>query len=200
MRSRAAPGDGGRCARCALRPPCACDLLAPLPVRTRFVIVRHVRETDKSSNSARWASLLLPRCELRTWAGRCDALTHMDVGRPGDCLLFPDGGAVPQSRGPPALPERVVVLDGTWRQVRRMLRALPALQRLPRLSLGPRAPRPRVRLRAAPAPGYVSTLEAIAGAVAILEGDALGQALEARHRAVVARARAARGWRLSEAA
>jgi len=197
VRSRTGPELGSRCERCALR-PCACDLLSPLPVSTRFVVLRHVREAAKSSNSARWATLLVPGCELRTWAGRPDAAAHRDLGRPGDCLLFPEGGAVPQPGSPGAVPERVVVLDGTWRQVRRMLRALPAVQRLPRLSLGPRAP--RVRLRAPPGPGYLSTLEAIAGAVALLEGEALGRALEERHRAVIARARAARGWSLTEAA
>lgn len=162
------------------------------------MVLRHVREAEKSSNSARWASLLLPGCEIRPWAGRRDAVTHGDLGRPGDWLLFPAEGQGAGPGRPEALPERVVVLDGTWRQVRRMLRALPGVRRLPRLTVGPRSP--GARLRAPPAPGCLSTLEAIAGAVAVLEGEALGQALDARHRAVVARARAARGWKLAEAA
>ena len=167
-------------------------------MRTRFVVLRHAREAEKSSNSARWASLLVPGCEMRTWAGRCDVVMHGDLGRPGDWLLFPSEGEGGEPGRPEALPERVVVLDGTWRQVRRMLRALPRVRRLPRLSVGPRSP--GARLRAPPAPGCLSTLEAMAGAVALLEGEALGQALDARHRAVVARARAARGWRVPEAA
>ena len=187
-----------RCGRCALRPPCACRFLEPLPVRTRFVVLRHAREAQKSSNSARWAALLVPRCEMRTWAGRRDAAALRDLGRPGDWLLFPSGRDEPGPAGPVPSPARVLVLDGTWRQVRRILRALPALQTLPRLSLPAGAP--RLRLRAAPAPGCLSTLEAIAGAVALLESEALGRVLDARHRAVVALALAARGWRLPEAA
>jgi DTW domain-containing protein len=79
-----------------------------------------------------------------------------------------------------------------------MLRALPTVQGLPRLSVAPRAG--RLRLRAAPTPLCLSTLEAIAGAVAVLEGEALGTALDTRHRALVTRALAARGRQLPEAA
>jgi DTW domain-containing protein YfiP len=199
VRSRTAPDGGGRCPRCALQLlACACPLLPRLPVRTRFVVLRHAREAAKSSNTARWAALLLPGCELLRWSGRTDAAQLEGLGGQGDWLLFP--GESPRRtaslRGPS--PARVVVLDGTWRQVRRMLRALPVLQGLPRLSV---APRPgRVGLRAAPSPSHLSTLEAISGAVAALESEALALVLDTWHRELVARALSARGRRLPEAA
>ena len=199
MRSRTAPDGGGRCPRCALQQPvCACALLQVLPIRTPFLVLRHVREADKSSNTARWAALLLPGCEVRAWGGRPDSARLVDVGQPGDWLLFPN--QTPQASPVPngARPERLVVLDGTWRQVRRMLRALPAVRALPRLSVVAR-PR-RFSLRAAPSPSHLSTLEAMSSAVAVLEGEALAEALDARHREVVVRALTARGRRLPEAA
>ncbi len=199
MRSRTAPDGSGRCPRCALQlAVCACPLLRPLPVRTRFVVLRHVREAQKSSNTARWAALLIPGCELRRWSGRLDAEQLRELATPGNWLLFPgeSPAAVPLSAGP--RPERVVVLDGTWRQVRRMLRSLPALQALPRLSVAPRPA--RVRLRAAPSPTHLSTLEAMSSAVRVLEGEALAMALDGWHRELVARALSARGRRLPEAA
>jgi len=162
------------------------------------VVLRHVREADKSSNTARWAALLLPECELRAWAARPDVALLRDLGQPGDCLLFPGEGPPSSPRRPAVPPARVVVLDGTWRQVRRMLRALPALQALPRLSVAPR-PR-RFGLRAAPSPSHLSTLEAISSAVAVLESEALAEALDGCHRELVARALSARGRRLPEAA
>ncbi len=199
MRSRTAPDGGGRCPRCALKlPVCACSFLAPLGVRTRFVVLRHVREADKSSNTARWAALLLPGCELRTWGARPDVALLRDVGQPGDWLLFPGQGPSASPPLSPVPPVRLVVLDGTWRQARRMLRALPALQTLPRLSVAPR-PR-RFGLRAAPSPSHLSTLEAMSSAVALLEGEALAEALDACHLELVARALSARGRRLPEAA
>jgi DTW domain-containing protein len=199
VRSRTAPDGGGRCPRCALQlPVCACELLVPLPIRTRFVVLRHAREAPKSSNTARWAALLVPGCELLQWSGRPDAGRLAGLGARGDWLLFPDAAAVvaPAAKAPP--PERVVVLDGTWRQVRRMLRSLPALQALPRFSVAPRPE--RVGLRAAPTPSHLSTLGAISGAVSLLESEALALVLDSWHRELVARALRARGRRLPEAA
>ncbi len=177
---------------------CACSLLQGLPVRTRFVVLRHVREADKSSNTARWAALLLPGCELRPWGGRPDSARLQDLGRPGDWLLFPSELPLAATPPPGVPPQRVVVLDGTWRQVRRMLRSLPAVRGLPRLSVAAR-PR-RFGLRTAPSPAHLSTLEAMSAAVAALESETLALALDAYHRELVARALSARGRRLREAA
>ncbi len=199
MRSRTAPDGGGRCPRCALHTSaCPCALLPSLPVKTHFVIVRHAREAHKSSNTARWVALLVPNVELLGWSGRPDATQLGDVGRPGDWLLFPQE-QTPQGSAPAAArPERLVVLDGTWRQVRRMLRALPALQGLPRLSVPPRPG--RVGLRRAPSPAQLSTLEAVSSAVALLESEALAVSLDGCHRELVSRALRARGRHLPEAA
>jgi DTW domain-containing protein YfiP len=199
VRSRTAPDGGGRCPRCALhRSSCPCALLPRLAVKTRFVVIRHAREAQKSSNTARWAALLVPGVELLAWSGRPDAGQLGDVGRPGDWLLFPSEHASTGPATAAAQPERLVLLDGTWRQVRRMLRALPALQALPRLCVPPRPG--RVGLRRAPSPGHLSTLEAICSAVAVLESEALATALDGFHRELVSRALAARGRHLPEAA
>ncbi len=199
MRSRTAPNGGGRCARCALKVcVCACAFLPSLAVRTHFVVVRHAREADKSSNTARWAALLLPHCELRRWGSRPDVAYLRDLGQPGDWLLFPGEAPAAAPERPLGTPQRLVVLDGTWRQVRRMLRSLPALSGLPRLSVRPR-PR-RFGLRVPPSPQHLSTLEAISSAVGLLEGEALAAALDSWHRELVGRALSARGRRLSEAA
>jgi DTW domain-containing protein len=200
VRSRTAPDGGGRCPRCALHESaCACALLPQLPIQTRFVVIRHAREAHKSSNTARWAALLLPSVELRSWWGRPDAGQLGDAGRPGDWLLFPLEESA-SNPAPVALPppQRVVVLDGTWRQVRRMLRALPALQAVPRLSVPPRPG--RVALRRASSPGQLSTLEAMSSAVAVLESETLAAALDGCHRELVSRALRARGRRLPEVA
>ncbi|MDH4016770.1 MAG: DTW domain-containing protein, partial [Actinomycetota bacterium] len=70
---------------------------------------------------------------------------------------------------PPAL----VVLDGTWSQARNLHRANPWLHDLPHYSLRPLAPT-RYRIRKAPRPEYVSTLEAIVRALELLEPETRG--------------------------
>ncbi len=71
-----------------------------------------------------------------------------------------------------------MVADGTWRQTTRMVRRDPTLSRLPRIRL-PEGPPSRYRLRTHPDPARVSTLEAIARALGVLEGADVQRRLEA---------------------
>jgi DTW domain-containing protein YfiP len=197
VRSRTSPEGAGRCRRCwLLSRACACHWLAPLPVATRFVVVRHFREATKSTSTARWARLLVPGCELVEYGSRTDG-KGLPIGHPGDWLLFPREvePSAPRpshaSEGPPERPARLIILDGTWRQVRRMLRAMPGLGGLPRLTVPPRPE--GARLRAAPTPHALSTLEAMAGAVTCLESPERGRELLRIHDLLVDRVLRARG-------
>ena len=189
MRSRTPPGAPGRCPRCwVLSAFCACEFLQPLPVHVRFVVLRHARESSKSTSSVRWAGLVFPRCEVVEYRSRPEAPALVNTS-PGDWLLYPQGPGA--SGGSTAGVQRLWVLDGTWRQTRRMLRAVPALFKLPRLSIGPRPT--GVRLRAAPGTEALSTFEAMAAAVRQLESHSLGEALLGIHDSVVERVLRARG-------
>ena len=88
--------------------------------------------------------------------------------RPGD----PTAAALPLPL-PLADPAgwRLVLLDGTWRQTRQMLRLNPLLQSLPRWAL-PAPPPSRYAIRRAQRPEQRSTLEAACLALAALQGDA----------------------------
>ena len=85
-----------------------------------------------------------------------------------------------------------MVLDGNWGQARRMVQRLPALRRMPGLALPPPPPNTR-RLRRPPHPDGMSTLEAMAGAVALLEGEELAQQLYALHELMIDRVLESRG-------
>jgi DTW domain-containing protein YfiP len=106
----------------------------------------------------------------------------------GAWLLYPLGEPVAACPEPP--PRQLVVLDATWSQARRMYRKLAVLRGLPVLHL-PVEPMPAARLRESPGPGRVSTIEAIARALRLLEGDTVASALEALFAEAVDRARAA---------
>ncbi|HET9621945.1 MAG TPA: DTW domain-containing protein [Kofleriaceae bacterium] len=153
--------------------------------RTRIVIVRHHLERWRSSNSGRLAHLALPNSEIVDHGG----IDGMAVLPPlaGAWLLFPEGE--PRLSPPVPPPTQLVVLDATWSQARRMFRKLAALRGLPLLRL-PDAPVPAARLRESPAPGRVSTIEAIASALRLLEGDAAAAPLEALFAVAVNRAAA----------
>jgi DTW domain-containing protein YfiP len=75
-----------------------------------------------------------------------------------------------------------------------MFHKLSALRGLPVLRL-PDAPVPAARLRASPGEGMVSTIEAIARALRVLEGDAVATPLEDLFALAVARAVSAGRYR-----
>lgn len=189
-------GENGRCPTClVLRTHCICAELPRVETRTRVLVVRHQREGWKSTGTARIAGLALPNLRLLEYGE--DAQPALDelpgeLGA-GTALLFPSDEA-PQVDL--ASVQRLVVLDGTWRQVRRMYQRLPALHGLPRLALPAKAEKV-LRLRESSLEEGRSTLEAIADALGLLEGDAVAGPLHALHARYVEQVFRARGvWGL----
>jgi DTW domain-containing protein len=174
------------CPRCLLQQRlCLCAEIPTVATRTRVVIVRHQREQHRSSNSGRLAHLALPNSVIiEHGGGRTPTqLPPLD----GAWLLFPEGE--PSMRAPEPPPRQLIVLDATWSQARRMYHKLAQLRGLPLLRL-PEGWRAASRLRAAPSPDRVSTIEAIAGALRLLEGDDKATPLETLFELAVERARA----------
>lgn len=169
---------------------CVCADIPVVDTATRFVILRHQLETLKATNTARMAHLAMPNSEIVTYG-----LSPVDfdaVAPAGTWLLYPEREGDP----PPGKPARVLVLDGNWPQTRRMLHRIAELRKLPRLSLPP--PRAgRLRMRKAPTTSAVSTgmstLEAVAQAVRLLEGEAQAAKLDDFYDAVTERVMRARG-------
>lgn len=160
-----------------------------IATRTRFLLVQHVLEVPKRSNTGRVAAEALANLErhLHGAPGEGGQRWLEALAGEGTWLLFPGGEeAVP---APP--PARLVVLDASWSQARRMVQRLAPLRALPRWSLPVPAPEPS--LRRAP-PGGLSTLQAIARAVERLEGAEVAAPVHALHRALVERTLAARGY------
>lgn len=194
MRSRTPVDLAGRCPRCYLPTRlCLCTEVPRLDTRTEFLVIRHNKEKEKSTNTARLAALALSRCQVLTYGAPGERFDASVLEGSDTWLLFPDTQA-PASDAPP--PRRLVVLDGNWGQARRMVRRLPILRRLPGLALPPPAPNTR-RLRRPPNPDGMSTLEAMAGAVALLEGEELARRLYTLHELMIDRVLESRG-RLGE--
>jgi DTW domain-containing protein YfiP len=158
---------------------CLCSEVPSIATRTRVVIVRHHLEQHRSSNSGRLAHLALSNSVIVDHGGGGE-----ETGRRGPAvlpplegawLLFPEGEATTHPPVPP--PAQLVVLDATWSQARRMFRKLDALRGLPILRL-PDEPMALSRMRESPGPGRVSTIEAIARALRLLEGDAVADPLD----------------------
>lgn len=200
VRSLTAPGQPGRCPHCwILETHCICASVPTVITRTEVLVVRHERESFKSTGTARIAALALPHLRILSFGENSEPARSelpAEVGL-GTHLLFPteesapwDGSAV----------KRLVLLDGTWRQSRRMYAKLSSVHSAPRLALPEQATRV-LRLRDSKFEAGRSTLEAIAEAIALLEGEQVAAPLQALHAEYVERVFRARGvWEQKKAA
>ena len=161
-----------QCSRC-MRPQthCLCVLIPQLDSLTRVLLLQHPSEVSHALNTARLAALGLTHAQLRV-GEVFDDLDQL-INQPGyqARLLFPGEDTqvlTAYELADKSLPLLLVVPDGTWRKVRKLLHLNPMLAQLPRVTL-PQGAVSRYRLRKAPGPGALSTLEAIVQALEILE-------------------------------
>jgi len=192
MRSRTLSELPGRCPKCWIRTAhCICAEVPRVQTKTQVVVVRHEREGWKSTGTARVAMLALESGRLVDYSedgAACDGVLRELAA--GAALLFPETGIAPAPLAEP--PSRLIVLDGTWRQTRRMVKRLPSLAAVPRLVLPEKAEAP-LRLRESADPLGRSTLEAIADALEVIEGETAARPLHALHALFVERVFRARG-------
>lgn len=158
------PCSPSRCERC-LRPAgqCLCALIPQIATTTRLLVIQHPSERRHALNTARFlvegvvgAQLLVAeKIDLNSvwYQMLSDPDWHTEV-------LFPGAGhSLLSASVDIQRPRRLVLLDGTWRKARKLLYLNPVLQSLPKVAL-PEGLVSRYRLRKAPQPGSLSTLEA----------------------------------------
>ena len=203
----------GRCPGCRMHTAlCICEQLPELPTRTRLVLVLHQAELHKTTNTGRLALRCLPNSALAL-RGRPTALTDAappagataierpmlspapgwlaELPRP--VLLYPHPEASPLDTFRDGDPVTLIVPDGTWSQAVRTRKRIADLDRVPCARL-PDGLVSQYRLRHAPHAGQVSTLEAIAHALGILEDPGLREALLAVQRLMTERTLQTRGY------
>lgn len=190
MRSTTPRDLNGHCVRCLLQLEiCVCGALPRVETRTEIVLIQHITEQFLTSNTGRFAALALPNSRIVAYGGGA-SFDARPLCAPGSALLYSSGPA--PARPLSLVPERLIVLDGSFRQARRMYKRVPELRALPEFSL-PAPPITPTRLRRPTQPEGMSTIEAIAAALSALEGAELAAPLWALHSELVARADRRRG-------
>ena len=166
------------------RPHCYCPELPCLDNATRVIVLQHPREHFHPLGTARIVARGLGNSKL--------VVMHSHVAReldsilpPGSALLYPEGRAQDLAGVPPyRRPKTLVVLDGTWHHTRSLYRDHRILQQLPRYQLKPDRPT-EYRVRREPKTEYISTVEAVATALEILEPGASYEALRRPFRRMI---------------
>jgi DTW domain-containing protein YfiP len=186
-----------RCLRCRMRPGlCVCDLI-PQPrieTRTRLVLIIHRFEDRKPTNTGRLAAECLANSETIV-RGHESRPSPPFVSAPGTqpLLLFPHEGATLLTElRKPTRPVTLIVPDGNWRQASKVRNRVPGLRDVPCVSLPAGAPS-QYQLRTESREAGLATIEAIARAMCLLEGELVERALEVVFRAMVERTLSLRG-------
>lgn len=171
---------------------CICALLPRLAIRTRVVVIIHQLEMNKPTNTGVIAARCLDNATV-VYRGRGpDDATAADLRQivaagARSLVLFPHPDATPLEAWRGAGQDvQLIVPDGTWSQAARTRRRLEVLANLPCVALPERAGAAD-RLRAAPRPGRLATLEALAVALGVLEGPAVEDALMRVYRTMTER-------------
>ncbi|MFO0798257.1 MAG: tRNA-uridine aminocarboxypropyltransferase [Gemmataceae bacterium] len=154
---------------------CVCAHAPRLTTRTPLLLVVHVHDYGRTSNTVRLLALAVRGVAViphGVFPAAADPAPHVPAGTT-PVVLFPGHGASPLTPqlvaalpSPPAL----VVPDGNWKQASRMVKRLPLLAGAVKVALPDRA-FAGPALRRSHAGHHMSTYEAVAQALGVLEGE-----------------------------
>lgn len=194
-----------RCPRCQIyQPLCTCALAPRLKIDTRVVIFMHFRELSLTTNTARMVTASLVDSEIRVRglaALKDDPVHALDLASDptlAPYVLYPSEDSEEISPGhakrAKAQGKRLVLIvpDGNWRQGSKALKRTPGIEALPRVRIPP-GPPSEYRVRISPKPEYVCTIEAIARALRVVEGEDVHDRLMEYFRIAIDRLLWARG-------
>jgi DTW domain-containing protein YfiP len=150
----------------------------------RVLVLQHPAERNEPLATVPVLCAQLPEARVRVgfvWRSLA-AAWGADAGEPSTWGVLYPASAPPgvDGRGPARVVDRagapidgrvtgIVALDGTWSEVKTLWWRNPWLVRLPRVILRPRDPPLYGSLRREPKRGYVSTLEAVADALVVVD-------------------------------
>lgn len=166
-----------RCSACRfVREWCVCSLAPKLNLSTRVVVVMHSSEWLKASNTGHFVQLALNQAAVRL-----HGLPHIpvdladvDATAKSTLVLFPGHGAKPLTPDLIASlprPATLLVPDGNWNQAKAMMRRIPALRAATPVELPGPVLGDRLRPRRNILPDRMSSFEAIAQTLGLLEGE-----------------------------
>lgn len=168
-------------------PLCVCSLILDLRpklanLKTQVIIIMHHREENLTSNTARLAAMALPNCEIRI-RGQLEkplSTEGFHSSTRASFFLFPSEEAIeltPEFAATLTASPILIVPDGNWRQASKVSSRLAAVKNIPHLKL-PVGMTSQYHLRHGPHVECMSTFEAIARSIGILENETAQKEME----------------------
>lgn len=176
-------GHINRCPECQVNNVlCVCEFIKPFKIQTNVSLIVHVRELKLTSNTAQFAQKMLPDKAQIVIRGRLNdtfsaAPTLERSGNP--FFLYPHDDAIElnadfKEKYPG--PYHLIIPDGNWQQARKVRQREAGFSQLPAVKL-PAGILTEYGLRKAQHAEWVSTYEAMAHALGVLEGKEVTEKL-----------------------
>ncbi len=160
---------------------CICSLIPDLETKTRVVLIVHAKELKRTTNTGRLALKSLKNSEMRIRGETTEALDLSDLvnDQYQSLLFFPSDQAIELTEEylkQFQKPIQLLVPDGNWRQASKVHSRHKELASVPRVMTS----KPNLatqHLRAESFEEGMSTLQAIAEAMKIIEGEEVYKSL-----------------------
>ena len=176
---------------------CICDAMPTLNLKTKVSLIIHKRELKRTTNTGRLALKALVNSEMRIRGEDYDRLDLSDIltNEYHTVLLYPSDDAINLDQKfveKIDRPIQLIVPDGNWRQASKVHFRHSELKDIERVSIC--APNlPKVVMRAENKPNGMTTIQAIAYALGVIEGNEVKRKLLDIYKLKLERTLASRG-------
>ncbi len=191
------------CLKCHLhKSRCLCDLIQPVELETRLTLVIHRLELKRSSNTGRLALLALKNSEMRVRGVTGEVLEFSDLQNNNyhNLILYPSEKAMELSSeylSHIKKPVNLIVPDGNWRQASKVCTRYEELKAIPKVKMSLKNKSTHF-LRKETTPYGMATLQAIAQAFGVIEGEVVKEQLLMIYQEKLERTLEGRGLKLSD--
>ncbi|MCK8116102.1 MULTISPECIES: tRNA-uridine aminocarboxypropyltransferase [unclassified Pseudoalteromonas] len=161
------------CERCLFTPStCICGAIKRLTNKVSVVILQHPSEEKIAKNTAKLLNLSLTDCKIIKGENNTDFAMLNSLPVESTVLLYPNEHAtnLDDTNPKPALSKitHLIVIDGTWKKAYKILQLTPLLTKFKTVSFK-QLPQNRYAIRKAPRADSLSTLEAVAHSLLLIE-------------------------------
>lgn len=179
---------------------CICSAIPAIDLKTRISLIVHAKELKRTTNTGRLAIKALNKSQMLVRGIKDSPLSMENLFSPDEqpLLFFPSEDAV-ELTGPFIekfkKPIHLIVPDGNWRQASKVHSRYPELAAVPRVKIT----QPNLaqhHLRAEHTVEGMSTLEAIARALRVIEGELVFEKLQTLYQAKLQATLSGRGIKI----
>lgn len=149
---------------------CVCEAVSKISCETKIYVMQHPSEVKEAKNTVRLAQLCLPNLEVYIGEEPESFKLIQNLSKENTFLLYPDENAAEIENLNKTSVQKInlIILDGTWKKAYKLKMKNPWLSSFKTLTFA-NLPKNQYTIRKAKRPDSLSSLEAIAYSIEVLE-------------------------------